>query len=782
MFLFSMASIFIVPYSLHRLFGEDDSAAGAPARAKAPPSRYAPSASKRPSALARAARRARRAATPRLAAAWLAYAALFAYVSHASKPMERFDPFAILEIPEDAGADAVKRAYRRLSLKYHPDKNPDPAAGEYFAHSVVKAYKALTDEVSRENFRKHGHPDGPQAVSISVALPEWFFSKEKDAAPVILLSLLLGGIVLPLGLAACWLGRSGRSGGPAGVAPETLAMYWHSPYNVKPSQGVARVPETLVCALEFIKLPIGPGQGPALEELRRALAESLPELRDVRSPFFAKRRAELVKAHMLLLAHLARVPVPAALAADAALVVAKAPALLQEMFNAAAHPSRVKPAYGWLTPSLAVVEALQCLVRAVPLEEKRRPAAAAFAAPGAGGAPAPGAALLQLPKLDGDAVRALARGGGSGRWPKARSLQELMALAPGARREALQGAGLSGADADEVEAALADVPQLFVSAQLFVEDGAGGEAPAADTPAVAWQSVLCARVRVLLARGAHAAPGGLGERALEALDKGRAPRALAPLWPAPRDEAWFFFVADPATNALLGWARASLAPAEAAGARHGAAGARYAAALAPGAPPAAGDALASTEGQTVEVRFLAPSPGIHQLLLIAMPDAWLGADRAVSLGRLRSAEPTRAEKEGRAVAAAPRAAAARAEGGGGEAGGGAAAEGADGAAAEGARAAGAAGAAAGAAGAGAKAAGSGDEEEEEGEEEEEEEEEEGEPVWDSDEFGTEETASEAGSGAGGEDEGAEGAGEGAAAADGGGDDGMPALVPAPTAP
>lgn len=55
-------------------------------------------------------------------------------------------------------------------------------------------------------------------MSISVALPEWFFSKDKDAAPIILLTLLLGGIVLPLGLAACYLGRSAQyTGGWSGM-------------------------------------------------------------------------------------------------------------------------------------------------------------------------------------------------------------------------------------------------------------------------------------------------------------------------------------------------------------------------------------------------------------------------------------------------------------------------------------------------------------------------------------------------------------------------------------
>jgi translocation protein SEC63 len=41
-------------------------------------------------------------------------------------------------------------------------QNPDPSAAEYFASFVSKAYAALTDEVSRNNYEKFGHPDGPQ--------------------------------------------------------------------------------------------------------------------------------------------------------------------------------------------------------------------------------------------------------------------------------------------------------------------------------------------------------------------------------------------------------------------------------------------------------------------------------------------------------------------------------------------------------------------------------------------------------------------------------------------
>jgi len=41
-------------------------------------------------------------------------------------------------------------------------QNPDPKAHEYFASHIAKAYAALTDEVSKENYKKYGHPDGHQ--------------------------------------------------------------------------------------------------------------------------------------------------------------------------------------------------------------------------------------------------------------------------------------------------------------------------------------------------------------------------------------------------------------------------------------------------------------------------------------------------------------------------------------------------------------------------------------------------------------------------------------------
>lgn len=55
---------------------------------------------------------------------------------------EHFDPYQILDLPLKANATEIKSKYRRLSLKYHPDKNPGTRReAEKKFDQVAKAYK-----------------------------------------------------------------------------------------------------------------------------------------------------------------------------------------------------------------------------------------------------------------------------------------------------------------------------------------------------------------------------------------------------------------------------------------------------------------------------------------------------------------------------------------------------------------------------------------------------------------------------------------------------------------
>lgn len=54
------------------------------------------------------------------------------------------DYYKILGIPRDADEDQIKKAYRKMALKYHPDKNSDPSAEEKFKE-IAEAYEVLSD-------------------------------------------------------------------------------------------------------------------------------------------------------------------------------------------------------------------------------------------------------------------------------------------------------------------------------------------------------------------------------------------------------------------------------------------------------------------------------------------------------------------------------------------------------------------------------------------------------------------------------------------------------------
>lgn len=112
--------------------------------------------------------------------------------------MKSFDPFTILDIPSDATEKDIRRAFRKKSLETHPDKNPnDPLAASKFLQ-VTRAHQALTDEISRENYKKFGNPDGPGPMKIAIGLP-YFLMKKENQIVSLLVSFLFILVVIPAG-------------------------------------------------------------------------------------------------------------------------------------------------------------------------------------------------------------------------------------------------------------------------------------------------------------------------------------------------------------------------------------------------------------------------------------------------------------------------------------------------------------------------------------------------------------------------------------------------------
>ena len=66
------------------------------------------------------------------------------------------DYYKILGVKEEATEKDIKKAYRKLAFKYHPDKNPDDASAELKFKEVTEAYNVLSDIHKKENYDTWG--------------------------------------------------------------------------------------------------------------------------------------------------------------------------------------------------------------------------------------------------------------------------------------------------------------------------------------------------------------------------------------------------------------------------------------------------------------------------------------------------------------------------------------------------------------------------------------------------------------------------------------------------
>ena len=70
--------------------------------------------------------------------------------------MTQRDYYEILGIPKDTPDYEIKKRYRQLALKYHPDRNKDSEAPEKFKE-ISEAYSILSDNQKRQLYDSHGH-------------------------------------------------------------------------------------------------------------------------------------------------------------------------------------------------------------------------------------------------------------------------------------------------------------------------------------------------------------------------------------------------------------------------------------------------------------------------------------------------------------------------------------------------------------------------------------------------------------------------------------------------
>jgi len=71
--------------------------------------------------------------------------------------MAKRDYYEVLGVGKGASADEIKRAYRRMAMKYHPDKNPDDKEAETKFKECAEAYEVLSDPEKRRRYDQFGH-------------------------------------------------------------------------------------------------------------------------------------------------------------------------------------------------------------------------------------------------------------------------------------------------------------------------------------------------------------------------------------------------------------------------------------------------------------------------------------------------------------------------------------------------------------------------------------------------------------------------------------------------
>src|SRR3954454_20975128 len=71
--------------------------------------------------------------------------------------MTKKDYYEILGVSKNASADEIKKAYRKVAMQFHPDRNPGDKEAEEKFKEAAEAYEVLSDADKRAKYDRYGH-------------------------------------------------------------------------------------------------------------------------------------------------------------------------------------------------------------------------------------------------------------------------------------------------------------------------------------------------------------------------------------------------------------------------------------------------------------------------------------------------------------------------------------------------------------------------------------------------------------------------------------------------
>lgn len=464
---------------------------------------------------------------------WLALFIIICSLPGPGQELKAFHPYKILNVEVGASDREIKKAYRALSLKYHPDKNGNDAEAAKQFILVAKAYQTLTDEATRENWEKYGNPDGYQGTSVTIGLPSFLTNKNNHLSVLGVYFILI--ILIPPVLVWMWW-KNAKEIGPEGIMHNTIRQY-HA--FIDQNFSINRAPlftAVYAASCEFKQMleKISPehhgphGHMTEWMQLKTDIKNVTGKKNDPKlpHPFLMQPRVE--GGSLLLQAHMRRVKVPEVFQPALNTMLKAAPKLIPSMLDTIWRYKRIAGA------SFTIVKFSQMLSQAMWAHDP---------------------IFMQLPHNCYDDIKK--KGKKVRTWEKYLSLKE-------EQKNKIFKDNYTEEQTKEIEKAASTVPQVHIDCEYIVEDEKEVYASDLVTVNVTLTRKGCLpeekkgeelKAKPKLDEEDDEDASDREEEALATLDfveeskqkkkKRRKREALCPFFPVPKHELWYVALVDP---------------------------------------------------------------------------------------------------------------------------------------------------------------------------------------------------------------------------------------------